>query len=119
MGNSERRVKPRYNLRIAQTFHRISAPSKQEHSNAINISTRGVYFVTNQQIQIGEAIEISLEVPKRVIGSKAINRRFARRVAHIDSILEPGQVGVGVQFLYYEPDLIAPIFSSHPEPVLS
>jgi hypothetical protein len=113
MVKSERRVTPRFNLRIALTFHRVITPYEQEHANAINISTRGVYFITNQEIQIGEAIEISLEVPKRVTGSKAINRRFVGRVAHVDSSMETGQVGVGVQFLYYEHDLIAPMLAGH------
>jgi PilZ domain len=119
MVKSERRITPRFNLRIALKFHRIIAPSRQERANAINVSTRGVYFVTNQQVQLGEAIEISLEVPKRVTGSRAINRRFAGRVAHIYSSEVPGQVGVGVQLLYYEHDLVAPILSLRRESVFS
>jgi hypothetical protein len=102
---SERRVTPRFNLRTPLCFHRMEAPCKQERASAINISTRGVYFITNLDICIGEAVEILLEVPKRVTGMRAMNRRFAGRVAHVESNTPPGQTGIGVQLLYYERDL--------------
>jgi PilZ domain len=102
---SERRVTPRFKLRTPLSFHRMEAPSKQEQASAINISTRGVYFITNLHICVGEAVEIVLVVPKRVTGTKAINRRFAGRVAHVESNGAGGQAGIGVQLLYYDRDL--------------
>lgn len=103
----ERRITPRFNLRTPLSFHRMEAPSKREQARAINISTRGVYFITNLDICVGEAVEILLEVPQRVTGSKAMNRRFAGRVAHAESNMARGQTGIGVQLLYYEHDLVA------------
>ena len=120
MPKSERRITPRFNLRIPLSFHSKGEPAKEEQGHAINISTRGVFFVTNLDICVGEAIEILLEVPKRVTGSKAINRRFAGRVAHVapvESNTALGQIGIGVQLLYYERDLIAPILSLPEFPV--
>ena len=69
MLKSERRVTPRFNLRTPLSFHRMEAPSKQEQARAINISTRGVYFITNLDICVGEAVEIVLVV----IRSQAVN----------------------------------------------
>jgi hypothetical protein len=89
----------------------MEAPAKQEQARAINISTRGVYFITNLDISVGEAVEILLEVPKRVTGTKAINRRFAGRVVHVVSNTARGQTGIGVQLLYYEHDLVAPVLA--------
>jgi len=75
-------------------------------ARAINMSTRGVYFATNVILCVGEALEILLEMPKRVTGVKAGMRRFAGRVAHIESTnMLPGLSGIGVQLLYYERDL--------------
>jgi len=81
--------------------------SKGEYqARAINMSTRGVYFATNVILFVGEALEILLEMPKRVTGVKAGIRRFAGRVAHIESTnMLPGLSGIGVQLLYYERDL--------------
>ncbi len=67
-----------------------------------------MFFVTNLDICVGEALEILLEVPKRVTGTKAINRRFAGRVVHIEANMPEGQTGIGVQLLYFEHDLVAP-----------
>ena len=70
------------------------------------MSTRGVYFATNIILCVGEALEILPEMPKRVTGVKAGMRRFAGRVAHIESTnMLPGLSGIGVQLLYYERDL--------------
>jgi hypothetical protein len=85
-----------------------------QETNAINISTRGVYFASSLGICVGEALEVSMEVPKRVTGSKSINRRFAGRVAHVEPQCMPmGQSGIGVQFLYYEHDLVSLIAERH------
>jgi hypothetical protein len=108
---SERRVTSRFNLHTPLSFRRMEAPSKQEQANAINISTRGVYFITNLDTCVGDAVEILLEVPKRVTGTKAINRRFAGRVVHVESNMPRGQTGIGVQLLYYEHDLVAPVLA--------
>jgi hypothetical protein len=111
MATSERRITPRFNLHTPLAFHRMETPSKQEQARAINISTRGVYFITNLDICVGEAVEILLEVPKRVTGTKAVNRRFTGRVAHVESNMLGGQTGIGVELLYYEHDLVAPMLA--------
>jgi PilZ domain-containing protein len=110
MAKPERRISPRFKLHTPLTFHRMEAISEgTQEANAINISTRGVYFASSLVFCVGEALEVSLEVPRRVTGTKPINRRFASRVAHVESECMPqGQSGIGVQFLYYEMDLASP-----------
>jgi len=115
MAKSERRITPRFKLHTRLTFHRKEAVSQGTHeAKAINVSTRGVYFATSLAFCVGEALEVCLEVPRRVTGTKSINRRFAGRVAHVESqCLPSGQSGIGVQFLYYEADLISPAASNN------
>jgi hypothetical protein len=111
MATSDRRITPRFKLHTPLTYHRMESVSDgAQAANAINISTRGVYFASSLGICVGDTLEVSLEVPRRVTGSKPINRRFAGRVTHVESQCMPlGQSGIGVQFLYYEHDLISPI----------
>ena len=111
MAIPERRVTPRFNLHTPLSFHRKEAVSEDtQEAKAINISTRGVYFSTNLGLCVGETLEVSLEVPKRVTGSLAKNRCFIGRVAHVESQCMPlGQSGIGVELLYYELDLLAPV----------
>jgi Tfp pilus assembly protein PilZ len=108
MATPEHRITPRFKLHTALSFHRMETPSGRAHqAKAMNISTRGVYFATDIVLSVGEAVEVLLEMPKRVTGVKAVMRRFTGRVAHIESKNMPqGHSGIGVQLLYYEHDLV-------------
>jgi hypothetical protein len=108
MATSERRITPRFKLRTPLSFHRMEALSEgEQQAKAINISTRGVYFTTDLELHVGEAVELLLEMPKRVTGAKASSRRFTGRVTHVELKNMPqGLSGIGVQLLYYERDLV-------------
>ena len=108
MATPEHRITPRFKLHTPLLFHRMEKLSDGEHqAKAMNISTRGVYFATDIILCVGEAVEVLLEMPKRVTGVKAGIRRFTGRVTHIESKNMPqGHSGIGVQLLYYEHDLV-------------
>ena len=108
MAVPERRITPRFKLHTALSFHRMEAPSDgEQQTKAINISSRGVYFATSLVMLVGEAVEVLLEIPKRVTGAKAIVRRFTGRVTHIESRDMPAGISaIGVELLYYERDLV-------------
>jgi hypothetical protein len=108
MARHEYRLTQRFKLHIPLSFHRMETLSEGEHqAKAIDISTRGVYFATSVILCVGEALEVLLEMPKRVTGMKSGPRRFAGRVTHIESKNMPeGLSGIGVQLLYYERDLV-------------
>jgi hypothetical protein len=105
---SERRITPRFKLHTPLSFHRMEALSEgEQQAKTINISTRGVYFTTNLVLRVGEAVELLLEMPKRVTGAKVSSRRFTGRVTHVELENMPrGLSGIGVQLLYYERDLV-------------
>ena len=107
MATHEHRITPRFKLHTRLSFHRMETLTEGEHqARTINVSTRGVYFASNIILCVGEALEVLLEMPKRVTGVKAGIRRFAGRVTHIESAnMLPGLSGIGVQLLYYERDL--------------
>jgi len=50
---------------------------RRAQATAINISTRGVYFATDVVLGVGEAVEVLLEMPKRVTGMKEGIRRLS------------------------------------------
>jgi Tfp pilus assembly protein PilZ len=84
----------------------METPLDVHQAKCINVSTRGVYFITDAVLRVGEAVQILLEMPKRVSGLKGGIRRFTGRVTHIqrrNTLREPS--GIGVQLLYYERDL--------------
>jgi hypothetical protein len=108
MATPDKRITPRFKLHTPLSFHSMETLPKSAHqAKAINISTRGVYFATSVTLCVGEAVEVLLEMPKRIAGVKAGMRRFVGRVTHIESDTTfRGLSGIGVQLLYYERDLV-------------
>jgi hypothetical protein len=108
MAKHDHRITPRFRVHTPLSFHRMETLSEGEHqAKAINVSTRGVFFATNVVLCVGEALEVLLDMPKRVTGTKAGIRRFAGRVTHVESKnMLQGLSGIGVELLYYERDLV-------------
>jgi hypothetical protein len=115
MAGTDRRITPRFNLHTPLTFHRNASDSESaQEVKAINVSCRGAYFSTSLGFCVGEALEVSVELPRRVTGTKPASRRFTSRVAHVEPhCLPQGQSGIGVQFLYYETVLVLPTSRKH------
>lgn len=104
MRTSERRCSPRFRLRTPMAFHRMGELFAGESLvRCINISTEGIFFATRLRLSVGERIELTLEVPKRVTGERTAKyRRFIGRVARVVSNLPEGFLGIGVQLICYE-----------------
>jgi hypothetical protein len=112
MRNSERRLSPRFKLRTPMAFHRTGPLFEGECLvRCINISAEGVFFATHLPLSVGERLELTLEVPKRVTGKGTQYRRFTGRVARVVPNLPQGCLGVGVKLICYEtpPDQPRPL----------
>jgi hypothetical protein len=99
-----RRTTPRFKLQTSLYFNRAEQQSDSGYkAKTINISSTGVCFATSLAVSVGEAIELFLEIPRRVTGATAIARRFTGRITHINSCDGPaGHSRIGVQLLYGE-----------------
>jgi hypothetical protein len=70
---------------------------------SINISSRGVYFVTSHPVFVGLPVQVYLRMPRRIAGTLPTERVFDGRVTHIEWKNVPrGSSGVGVEFFYLE-----------------
>jgi hypothetical protein len=69
MATSECRVTPRLRLPTPISVNRMEVPSgAEEKTKAVNISTRGVYFLSNREMSVGEALEVRLASAKAADG---------------------------------------------------
>jgi len=84
-------------------FHRQNALIEGENgATSVNVSTSGVYFISSVPLSVGEKIEVSMKMPRKVTGEKASKRLFTGRVTHVNSQgTPPGYSTIGVHFLYY------------------
>jgi len=103
MSVSERRMARRLVLNLPLLLQPIKTPSLAAREvNAVNISTRGVYFSTDLPLAQGHLVQVHLQMPKEISGNVVSKRSFTGRVAHVNPKEFPnGMSGVGVQFLYY------------------
>ena len=100
---SERRTTRRLKLHLELHFHRQNALIQDENgATSVNVSTSGVYFISSAPLLVGENIEVSMTVPRKISGEKPSKRLFTGRVKHVNPQGTPaGYSGIGVQFLYY------------------
>jgi hypothetical protein len=104
MSNSERRYTQRYGLKVPLVFCPVHSPLiNGHHAKSINISSRGVYFVTSHPVFVGLPVHVLLRMPKRIAGTLPAERVFDGRVTHVEQKDVPsGSSGVGVEFFYWE-----------------
>jgi hypothetical protein len=104
MSNSERRYTQRYGLKVPLVFCSMHSPlTNGHHAKSINISLRGIFFVTNHPVFVGLPVHVLLRMPKQIAGTLPAERVFDGRVTHVEQKDVPsGSSGVGVEFFYWE-----------------
>lgn len=71
---------------------------------AQNLSERGVYFVSREQVTVGEEVELFFTIPSELTGRAPESVRCNARVVFAQRLeREPGLTGVGACIRYYEP----------------
>jgi len=71
-------------------------------AEAANISARGVFFVLQNRLRVGTAIELVFRLPRRVIGVEGIWLRCPAEVVRVQEGLPEGKVGIGARIKSYE-----------------
>lgn len=104
MTTPDRRYSHRYGLKVPLVFCPVHSLLKNGHSaKSVNISSRGVYFVTRHPVFVGLPVHVRLRMPKQITGTPATARVFTGRISHVESYDDPKESsGVGVEFFYWE-----------------
>lgn len=102
----ERRNSHRYLIRVPIRVRALNAYAPMQQVVAtMNLSRLGVFFATDMPLREGHLVEICIRMPREVAGDGKREWRFTGRVAHVERATPPAEKhGVGVQFLYYEPE---------------
>jgi hypothetical protein len=68
-GASNRRLSPRFNLRVPLIFCPTDTNLDRGHlAYSVNLSTRGVYFKTRDTVFVGEPVQVVLQLPAQCGG---------------------------------------------------
>ena len=72
-------------------------------AESVNLSERGIFFVSDRVFQRGEAVEVLLQMPEEITGEPPTEWRCTGLVVHVQPVdAAKGRQGVGVRFDCYE-----------------
>jgi Tfp pilus assembly protein PilZ len=99
----ERRFAERYPVKTALRVRIWKSSIPEERAESVNLSQRGIFFVTNTNFHEGEAVEILLKMPEVITGEPPTEWRCTGLVTRVEPVQSPrGKFGVGVRFDCYE-----------------
>jgi PilZ domain len=104
---SERRNARRYDLSLP-IIVRIPKQRVSENQNGKtrDISTRGLYFVIDQDLQAGSELDITLTLPAEVTHSSEVFVRAMGKVVRVERRGEDGELRMGVAAVIERYDII-------------
>ena len=94
---SERRVARRYDLSLP-VMVRIPAQGFAETQNGRtrDISTKGLYFVIDQDVRAGSVLDIMLTLPREMTNGEDVLVKATGKIVRVESRMEDGSERQGV-----------------------
>jgi len=102
MSESDRRLAPRYNLKIPLRIQPIGEPKAAERAaDSEDVSTRGIYFLSDLSFPVGTPLQIKLRMPPEVTGKTSREWNCTGRVVRT-SAAGDSKAGIAVEIQDYE-----------------
>jgi hypothetical protein len=103
----ERRAAHRYKLPLGLAVRRlpISKESGIAHARTRNVSTHGLYFISDQRLRVGARLDLSLTLPAELTQGSPVVIDTRARVVRVDEKPTDAVNGVGVAALIERYDI--------------
>jgi Tfp pilus assembly protein PilZ len=99
----DQRIAQRHAIKTALRVRIWKSSESEDRAESVNLSQRGIFFVTNKPFQKGEAIEILLKMPEEITGEPPNEWRCTGSITRVQPMDSPrGKFGVAVRFDCYE-----------------
>jgi c-di-GMP-binding flagellar brake protein YcgR len=94
---SERRVARRYDLSLP-VMVRIPAQglAETQSGRTRDISTKGLYFVIDQDVRAGSNLDIMLTLPREMTNGEEVLVKASGKIVRVESRIEDGDERLGV-----------------------
>jgi PilZ domain len=100
---ADRRKEVRVSSRVSVRLRPVTDPvSSERFAETVNMSQRGLYVVTDFQLQVGMRVELFLRIPREVSGDGSTEARCVARVVRVDPGFIGGKLGVGMRIERHE-----------------
>jgi PilZ domain len=95
---SERRNARRYDLSLPILIRAVAAPGTAEiqRGKTRDVSTRGLYFVIDQDLRDGSDLDIMLTLPSEMTNGEEVLVKASGKVVRVEERLEDGSLRRGV-----------------------
>jgi len=104
---AERRETSRLSLRIPVRVHVNDPGPDILQCESINLSRRGLCFLSDRPLVIGSTVQVMLQMPREIIGQRPTEMVGTARVVHVHpSPIPGGRLRVGVRFEQLDPMVI-------------
>lgn len=91
------------NSRSAREAQATLASLEQYDGETVNISERGLCFVTSEKMTVGEPLEMRFTLPRELTGRRTEDVRCNSRVVHVDPDSSHGYWRIGAYVESYRP----------------
>jgi c-di-GMP-binding flagellar brake protein YcgR len=94
---TERRTTRRYDLSLP-VFIRVPAKraADLQQGKTRDVSTRGLYFVVDENLESGSQLDITLTIPAEITHGSEVLIRAQGKVVRVERRMEDGNVRMGV-----------------------
>lgn len=82
--------------------HQSQAHLATYEAEALNLSERGVYFTTREDLSVGAPLEMYFTLPRELTGRSPEQVRCSARVVHVEEREERGILGIGATVERFE-----------------
>jgi PilZ domain-containing protein len=103
----ERRTTRRYDLSLPMIIRIPMGKSlESQEAKTRDISTRGLYFVLDQNLEAGSELDLTLTLPAEVTHGSEVFVRAQGRVIRVEARIEDGNTRMGVAALIERYDIV-------------
>ncbi len=104
---SERRSARRYDLSLPVMI-RVAAQgfAETQSGKTRDISTRGLYFVIDQDVRPGSDLDIMLTLPREMTNGEEVLVKAAGKIVRVETRLEDGNARQGVAAIIQRYDIM-------------
>ena len=104
---TERRVARRYDLTLPITIRfGVERISTRQEGTTRDISTRGLFFVINRDVETGSDLDLTLTLPAEIINGTDVLVRAQGKVVRVERRIEDGEPKMGVAAVIERYDII-------------
>src|ERR1700676_551603 len=104
---TERRTARRYDLTLPVIIRTAAErASESQEGKTRDISTRGLYFVFDQNLEAGSELDITLMLPSEITHGSEVFVRALGKVVSVEQRLEEGNTRMGVAAVIDPPDIV-------------